>query len=462
MGEDGAPGSRPRHIHFELLQTAYGSHRAHVMPSVGILQDVSNTASLAFLVQYHTRRNELGDPGDPAGRVEVYPEGDPEWVKPEQICPFKDMLDGRLVSYNSVLPSITPGVLVLSDSYVVQQRYALLDAKCPVFALMSHLQERRWQIAKHPIKHTSCDVGLYDGGCGVKSRAYLQCLVTLGSCLALTSSLPSRQPIAYYQLLLRGKKAEPYQAAQVYRKALSDDKRANGEVEFLALQDDGGECLALGDDPDGVVCPGFLSRPDAKVTEAGPAIVAASAASASSASGGPAAMLDVAAVVVPSSVVSGDLPADGGASVSEAIAGPVLDGDADIDGIVSGPAQLVPPAVPPAAVTPHTWLPGLFGSKINYHEYVKSDGTIYPNFTIECNRHGCSCKKTRGRTARNMRRHGEIEPVALLSAWLSVEIPAGKTHPQCTPGNDEVDAIVLAHHDELVRLVALLNPPRVG
>ena len=61
-----------------------------------------------------------------------------------------------------------------------------------------------------------------------------------------------------------------------------------------------------------------------------------------------------------------------------------------------------------------------------------------------------------------MRRHGEIEPLALLSAWLAVEIPAGKTHPQCTPGNDEVDAIVLAHHDELVRLLALLNPPRVG
>ena len=55
-------------------------------------------------------------------------------------------------------------------------------------------------------------------------------------------------------------------------------------------------------------------------------------------------------------------------------------------------------------------------------------------------------------------------PKPYISTWsrTSPPYPLLSNNTRISTGNDEVDAIVLAHHDELVRLVALLNPPRVG
>ena len=55
VAEDGSAVTQQRHVHFQLIQHAHGSHRAHVMPFVAMMHDVSNIAHLAWNVQFESR-----------------------------------------------------------------------------------------------------------------------------------------------------------------------------------------------------------------------------------------------------------------------------------------------------------------------------------------------------------------------------------------------------------------------
>ncbi len=103
----------------------------------------------------------------------------------------------------------------------------------------------------------------------------------------------------------------------------------------------------------------------------------------------------------------------------------------------------------------HNWIQGI-GCRIAYEEYLKPDGYLYLNYTIECTRHD-DCVKTRGRNPTNILPHGEIGVLAYLHAWLPVEAEPGKTHRNTNPKAVDVAAFARKHHDALDRLFRSLT-----
>ena len=83
----GAAASEPtQSINFRLLGVSHSKSRAHVMPVVGAEEEVSQTASLALNVQFESPRVRTEEePPLNAGVVEVFDEGDPQWVRVRSI-----------------------------------------------------------------------------------------------------------------------------------------------------------------------------------------------------------------------------------------------------------------------------------------------------------------------------------------------------------------------------------------
>ena len=82
---------------------------------------------------------------------------------------------------------------------------------------------------------------------------------------------------------------------------------------------------------------------------------------------------------------------------------------------------------------------------------------IYIYFTIRCTTCGVDCHKTKGRYQGIMKRHGELQPLAALHAWLDTPAAAGKTHANTEPTPEHVDAVAVANKDELRDLFHLLT-----
>ena len=163
------------------------------------------------------------------------------------------------------------------------------------------------------------------------------------------------------------------------------------------------------DDPDGIVVPGAAAKVAAAPNQdPGPRVAR------DAAGGGPPSDAPLPPRIEPPRPIE---PPPIGLEEPEARGG----GD-DEDGITIGPELPAPPVARErrAQRDPlEAWKPALFGASIDYQEYVKRDGTVYKNYTILCTRHP-GCKKTKGRSDGNMRRHGELQPLAFLHAWLDM------------------------------------------
>ena len=117
----------------------------------------------------------------------------------------------------------------------------------------------------HQVAHGSLQHGEYDVEEAVRWKGYHQCVALLPRTLPLTSCLPSRGLQAYYKLLLRGHKAEPYQPNSTYVVALNADKKKRGEeLEAFPIEDgspDGNADEIRGARPLGHVEPERPKRP---------------------------------------------------------------------------------------------------------------------------------------------------------------------------------------------------------
>ena len=455
--EDGGVQNISTTLHFHLVNTAHTHHRAHVMPSIATPLDTSSVASLAWEVQYETPVTiEPGEAAVPAGTSKVFADGDTEWVRPSSIASFTDLQD-KLKVHHEVRPDPEAGVLVLSDTHRAQPDIPIMSPKCPVLSIIQHCKRRGWRPTSARVVHTTEAIGDFDCQEAIKFREYLQCVASLPSCIPLTPEMPSRQPIAYYRLLLRGMRAVPNESAKTYQLALNTDLRKRGkQVELLPLEDAVGEPLE-DDDPDGIVVPGAARIPKAQPKrDQGPRVVRDVPVVEPVCGGGP----DPDPPVGMPPTICGRPGSSGGPYHEEPAV--IEDGD-DPDGIVAGPVGMAP-RPPPRRAGAHEnkdWKAGLFGSGVIYEEYRKKDDSIYRNYTILCTKHvNPCCVKTKGRYEGNMRRHGELEPLAFLTAWLFCEPKPGKTHANraSDPSDEMVDGIVRENADELQDLFQRLVP----
>jgi len=249
-------------------------------------------------------------------------------------------------------------------------------------------------------------------------------------------------------LLLRGIRAEPYAAAKDYQLVLNKDLRKRGKlVETPALEDQKPE------DPKplhGIIIAG-PERAAAKPRPSRPSAPGPRRGKGGGGSAGP-------------SGVGGDVPpvmdfpqeAGPGAPPSPAPVDPPPPDDPS-GATLSGADPIIGGAPAPAPKPERQnlgrdWKDGLFGSKVQYKEYPAPGGKrVYRNYIIKCTNpdHPPGCHKTKGRYPAAMNNHGEVEPLAWLTAWLDTPIgPKGK-HNLTDPAEEDVDAIVNSNLAEL-------------
>ena len=124
-------------------------------------------------------------------------------MRPLDLVPFTTWKN-KLVKYTTMLESSIVGCSTLTDAVRVQINIPIMDASCPTFAIMYHLEAHGWKPVGRHIVHDQAAPLLYDAREATKFKFYLQCVASLSDCLKLSSALPSRQPVADYKLLLRG------------------------------------------------------------------------------------------------------------------------------------------------------------------------------------------------------------------------------------------------------------------
>ena len=230
----------------------------------------------------------------------------------------------------------------------------------------------------------------------MKWKPYHQCLTRLGRTLELTTSMPSREYVGYYKLLLRGVKVEAGQTNKAYAVLLNEAKKHRyEELEPIPVE----EGLEPGN-ADGIIVLGPPQRPAPKrvrVDQPPPSGTARS---------------------------SRDPP-------PQPIAGPPRDpspgvggGGGNSDGIIQ-PAVAPPPdgiMVPqgtpatdaPLVRLPPDWVDGLDGCKVSYKDYTnRRTGKRYVNFKLLCPRHPDAeppCVKTKGEAPKLMEALGPSAP----------------------------------------------------
>jgi len=245
-------------------------------------------------------------------------------------------------------------------------------------------------------------------------------------------------------------------SAKQYQIVLNADMRKHGKQAELLPVEDIPPAEPLVDDPDGIVVPGAAHKPkQPPKMEAGPRVVRAIPKMP-----GP--------VVVPIGGGGGG-PEGGGGGGGDGGDPPAVEPpptvlplpgvDGNEDGITAGPQHKAPAQrkTNPRRDLRDKYKDGLFGSKIIYEEWVKPDGNVYKNYTIRCTTCEGDCHKTKGRYQGIMKRHGELQPLAALHAWLDTPAAAGKTHAATEPTPEHVDAVAIANKDELRDLWRLLT-----
>ena len=105
--------------------------------------------------------------------------------------------------------------------------------------------------------------------------------------------------------------------------------------------------------------------------------------------------------------------------------------------------------------------PGIGGAGVVCQRYtVPKTGKTFVNWILKCPRpgHG-NCIKKRHKTEASTAKHGAIEPVAYLHAWILKDSPPGVNHNArgTNPTQAEVDAYVAAHRPALVDIVSRLG-----
>ena len=444
------------HVHFRVLDIAHGHSRAHTMPTVDDAEDVSKVAAIAWQVQFQQLRTRGDDESAlPEHVVEVFDDGEPQWIRPRTVASF-ECIQQQLMEYRRVEPSPLQGCVWLSDSHHALPKQALTDKDCPVLTLVQHLKRRGWLPAERQVVHHDATVGVFDCVEATRYRGYFQCLVSLPTVMNLTRELPSRAPMAYYNLLRHGIRAQPYQSAKDYQAIVNRELRKKGKrAEVIPIEDGPVEPapvedrirVALADVPAG-------ERPQKRSSAHVPGMGGAGrgkkrpAPGASSGSGGPGPSEPLPIVGPPSGGAGGappPQPLPPGAPAEEP----------DEDAIRVGAGAPAPKAKQRRTLG-RDWKDGVGDAKICYKEYSTPAGKLYRNYIIKCTQGHPSCHKTVGRTANNMKTHGELEPLAIAHAWLDMDVPDGEKHSLQDPGPALVDSFLAHHEEELDELLHTL------
>ena len=149
-----------------------------------------------------------------------------------------------------------PGCVQLVGLEKAKTHHALTDDACPTICIVHYLQSHlKWRPVKHLVVHTlenQADL-VFDDRESMRMKKYYLCCVNLSKCLALTSSMPSQQPVTYYKCLLAGLAVEPHQTDKFYHDVFNRHCKAKGKAPLPLPAPDPVPPLRYDDDDDAVM-----------------------------------------------------------------------------------------------------------------------------------------------------------------------------------------------------------------
>ena len=458
IGEDGQVNTVERLTHFHLVDTAYGTHRPKTVLGTTDSCTLASTAHLALQVILYKEWCPEGVPHvSGPDQKHIVSDIDAVWVHPATLG-VHDAWYRRCKKWK-IAPSAIPMTICIREPRLVYCKIPYLDPRCPTVAIGWKLKRDGWIGIEQKCVHTTVAIGNFDSEDAVKAKFYYQVLLKIGDCMPLASTIPSRQPMLFYRLLLALIKVEPDLGNDVYAKqwkALA----ASGKVPTLALEEVPVEeapapLPPVPDDGDIVIPYGEPPQPPKKQRRGPPPLRDTGARGSGDPMPPPLPPPPPSLVVEPPPVyVPPPGPAGGGGGEGGGGGPP----DMVFDDVVMEPPDPVPLRDRAARAADRGnvgWKDGLEGFLVRYDpSYITPDGVPFTaNYQIRCKRHGNRCIKKRHATDAYTAHAGRIEPMAFLHAWAHGDVLPGKSHPLSPPPLVDVLAYAEAHRAELEALV---------
>ena len=152
---------------------------------------------------------------DPESHV-LFKESDATWVRPTVFGGYDDWY--KRTHKWLVKPHSEPHCVTVSDPRLVYCDIPYLEDRCPALPIAWALKRRGWKGVDVRCTHTTHELGGFDCTEATKMKCYYQVLYSLPTCMPLASSIPSRQPVLFYRILLAGTRVEPGLGNEEYNK----------------------------------------------------------------------------------------------------------------------------------------------------------------------------------------------------------------------------------------------------
>ena len=261
--------------------------------------------------------------------------------------------------------------------------------------------------------------------------------------MPLTSSIPSRKVVHFYDCLLRGIRVDPAWNNKAFALALNDRRMRDGKSpRELPIAD----ANVLPDDDDDQIIGAVRHFPEPKAKTAPVRSVRATPSRRIVASPAPPPVRPPPSVDPIPVCGGGDAPPGGGNAEP-----PVPLEDNDDDGFVGAASSSTRRPPKKGIVGASRECAGLTeGTSIIWQDYTTPAGQSYPNFTMRCAQ--ClprACSRVHGDLDKFKRASGEVEPLAWLHVWERMAQQEGKNHNRINPKQGEVVIYAATHRDAL-------------
>jgi hypothetical protein len=223
MDEHGGDALRTVRRQMQLVAMSSVKSRPRLMPTVETRQDPVVIRKLALHVQ---EVSVMPGPEHEAGSIVVYTDAEPRWIGYEDFGPWNSVMNSLSLYRDAQGLQDHPGCLRLSDLQVARPIHPLTDLKCPCLCMLTELHRRGWNPLRRMTTHNSLVIGAMDGREAVKMKCYYIVLLELQNALpfAVGGSIPSDQPIPYFQCLMGEHHVAPGLGAPAYRRILRGEE----------------------------------------------------------------------------------------------------------------------------------------------------------------------------------------------------------------------------------------------
>ena len=443
--DDAEATPKQEEVHFKLINVVTAQTRPHTMHTVTSADEVEQFAPVAWEIVREARVPTVPTENAPLGHALLSYNLLSEWTRPWSIADFEAFNKTLRVWQRSEPSTTLVACTQLSEPERARIRFPVLDDRCPVLAIVQHLKNHGWSAIQGAITHTTNEVGAFDATEALRQKRYLQTVCKIDHCMPLTSAIPSRQVIHFYDCLLRGIAVEPNLPNAHYAMVLNSQRLREGRTPKVLPIADGN--VLPDDDDDGIIgAIRHVAEPKPKMAPV--QSVRASRVQRAKVKPAPTPVCPPPSID-PVPVCGGNEPLGGGDAPPPPVP-PVQDDD---DGFAA-PSSSSRRDRSATGILGKTTCPGLTpGTEITFQDYTVPGGSNYPNFIMTCAQCApIACKRTHGDLDKFRATCGEIEPLAWLHCWERLPLRPGKKHNLMTPPHSDVVVYAEAHRDDLTRL----------